>query len=59
LPLKGPLLPRLVVTKAAIDALSLAAIENLRSDTLYAATGGMWLGTIAALETLLVDLARL
>jgi hypothetical protein len=39
-PLKGPRLPRLVVTEAAIDALSLAAIENLRADTLYAATGG-------------------
>jgi Toprim-like len=44
----------------AIDALSLAAIENLRGDTLYAATGGgMGPGTIAALETLLVELARL
>jgi hypothetical protein len=60
LPLKCPPLPRLVVTEAAIDALSLAAIENLRGDTLYAATGGgMGPGTIAALETLLVDLARL
>jgi hypothetical protein len=60
LPLKGPPLPRLVVAEAAIDALSLAAIENLRGDTLYAATGGgMGPGTIAALETLLVDLARI
>ena len=60
LPLKGPLFPRLVVTEAAIDALSLAAIENLRGDTLYAATGGgMGPGTIAALEALLVDIARL
>jgi Protein of unknown function (DUF3991)/Toprim-like len=59
LPLKGPSLPRLVVTEAAIDALSLAAIENLRGDTLYAATGGgMGPGTIAALETLLVNIAR-
>jgi hypothetical protein len=58
--LKGPLLPRLVVTEAAIDALSLAAIENLRGDTLYVATGGgMGPGTIAALEALLVDIARL
>jgi hypothetical protein len=58
--LKGPPLPRLVVAEAAIDALSLAAIENLRGDTLYAATGGgMGPGTIAALETLLVDLARI
>jgi len=60
LPLKGPPLPRLVVTEAAIDALSLAAIENLRGDTLYAATGGgMGPGTIAAIEALLVNIARL
>jgi hypothetical protein len=60
LPLKGPPLPRLVLTEAAIDALSLAAIENLRGDTLYAATGGgMGPGTIAALEALLVDIAML
>src|ERR1700687_3563023 len=32
-PLEGPPLPRLVLTEAAIDALSLAAIENLRGDT--------------------------
>jgi hypothetical protein len=58
--LKGPLLPRLVLTEAAIDALSLAAIENLRGGTLYAATdGGMGLGTIAAIEALLVDIAML
>ena len=60
LPLKGPPLPRLVLTEAAIDALSLAAIENLRGDTLYAATGGgMGPGTIAALEALLVNIAML
>ena len=60
LPLKGPPLPRLVVTEAAIDALSVAVIENLRGDTLYLATGGgMGPGTIAALEALLVDIARL
>ena len=60
LPSSGPPRPRLVVAEAAIDALSLAAIENLRGDTLYAATGGgMGPGTIAALETLLVDIARL
>jgi Toprim-like/Protein of unknown function (DUF3991) len=58
--LKGPPLPRLMVTEAAIDALSLAAIQNLRGDTLYAATGGgMGPGTIAALEALLVDIATL
>jgi hypothetical protein len=60
LPLKGPALPRLVVTEAAIDALSVAVIENLRGDTLYVATGGgMGPGTIAALEALLVDIAIL
>jgi hypothetical protein len=58
--LKGPPLPRLVLTEAAIDALSLAAIESFRGDTLYAATGGgMGPGTIAALEVLLVDIAML
>ena len=60
LPLKGPPLPRLVVAEAAIDALSLAEIENLRGDTLYAATGGgMGPGTLAALEALLVNIAVL
>jgi hypothetical protein len=60
LPLSALPRPRLVLAEAAIDALSLAAIENLRGDTLYAATGGgMGPGTIAALETLLVDIARL
>jgi hypothetical protein len=33
---------RLCVTEAAIDAMSLAAIEGLRSDTLYLSTGGGW-----------------
>jgi hypothetical protein len=60
LPLKGPPLPRLVVTEAAIDALSVAVIENLRRDTLYVSTGGgMGPGTIAALEALLVNIAVL
>jgi hypothetical protein len=60
LPLKGPPLPRLVVTEAAIDALSLAAIENLRDDTVYAATGGgMGPGTIGAIEALLIKIAVL
>jgi hypothetical protein len=55
---KVPPLPRLVLTEAAIDALSLATLESLRTDTLYAATGGgMGPGTIAALEALLVDIA--
>ena len=43
--------PRLVVAEAPIDALSLAAIEQLRGDTLYVATaGGMGPETIRALE---------
>jgi hypothetical protein len=42
---------RLVVAEAPIDAMSLAALEHLRPDTLYVATaGGMGPGTIAALE---------
>ena len=52
--------PRLVLAEAAIDALSLAAIEGLRPDTLYAATGGgMGPDTIAALEALLASVAML
>ena len=33
---------RVCVTEAAIDAMSLAAIEGLRDDTLYLSTGGGW-----------------
>lgn len=33
---------RLCVTEAAIDAMSLAAIEELRTDSLYLSTGGGW-----------------
>lgn len=33
---------RLCVTEAAIDAMSLAALEELRADTLYLSTGGGW-----------------
>jgi hypothetical protein len=44
---------RICVTEAAIDALSLAAIEQIRSDTLYVSTGGGWSPTTArALEAL-------
>ncbi|MVA22077.1 DUF3991 domain-containing protein [Agrobacterium vitis] len=44
---------RICVTEAAIDALSLAAIEQTRPDTLYVSTGGGWSPTTAqALETL-------
>ena len=55
----GPGRPsRVAVCEAAIDALSLAAIERCRLDTLYAATaGGMGPATIAALQQLLQDLA--
>lgn len=33
---------RICITEAAIDALSLAAIERVRPDTLYTSTGGGW-----------------
>jgi hypothetical protein len=33
---------RICITEAAIDAMSLAAIERVRSDTLYVSTGGGW-----------------
>jgi hypothetical protein len=48
----------LVVAEAAIDALSVAAIESLPEDTFYAAAGGgMGSSTIAALEVLLTNMA--
>jgi len=51
-------LRRLAITEAPIDALSLAVIEAIRTDTLYVATGGgMGPGTIAALTDLLARLA--
>jgi hypothetical protein len=51
-------LTRVAVSESAIDALSLAAIEGARPDTLYAATaGGMGPGTVAALGQLLQDIA--
>lgn len=34
--------PRICITEAAIDAMSLAAIQVLRPDTLYVSTGGGW-----------------
>jgi len=51
----GPdVLTRLAVCEAPIDALSLAALEGVRADTLYVATsGGMWPLTLACLELLL------
>ena len=39
---------RLCVTEAAIDALSLAAIEDWRDDTQYVSTGGGWSPATAA-----------
>ncbi len=44
---------RLCVTEAAIDAVSLATLEDLRPDTLYLSTGGGWApATDAAIRTL-------
>ena len=46
---------RLCVTEAAIDAMSLAAIEGFRSDTLYLSTGGGWSpATDAAIRALTI-----
>ncbi|CAM5274575.1 hypothetical protein ATER59S_00137 [Aquamicrobium terrae] len=46
---------RLCVTEAAIDAMSLAALEGLRADTLYLSTGGGWSpATDAAIRALAV-----
>ena len=51
-------LTRVAVCEAAIDAMSLAAIERERDDTLYAATaGGMGPATIVALQQILQGLA--
>ena len=50
-------LRRLAVLEAPIDALSLVAMEEMRADTLYVATGGgMGQGTIAAIQALLLRL---
>lgn len=44
---------RVCVTEAAIDAISLAAIEGLRRDSLYLSTGGGWAPlTVAAIYRL-------
>ncbi|MBY3101304.1 DUF3991 domain-containing protein [Rhizobium laguerreae] len=44
---------RICITEAAIDALSLATIEDVRADTLYASTGGGWSpSTVSAIETI-------
>jgi hypothetical protein len=53
----GPI-SRLAIFEAPIDALSMAAFEQLRRDTLYVATaGGMGPDTIIALQHLFEDLA--
>jgi hypothetical protein len=50
---------RVVITEAPIDALSVAAIEGIRADTLYAATGGgMGPGTVQAIERLLGQMTQ-
>jgi hypothetical protein len=46
---------RLCVTEAAIDAMSLGALEGLRADTLYLSTGGGWSpATNAAIRALAI-----
>ena len=51
---------RLAVLEAPIDALSFAALEGRRADTLYVATGGgMGPGTVEALQELLRQLRGL
>jgi Protein of unknown function (DUF3991)/Toprim-like len=60
MPPSTPIRSRLVLAEAAIDALSVGAIESLCDNTLYAASGGgMGPGTIAALEALLTAMATL
>jgi hypothetical protein len=50
---------RMVITEAPIDALSVAAIENIRTETVYAATGGgMGPATVQAIECLLARMAQ-
>ena len=52
-------LRRVAVLEAPIDALSLAAMEEMRADTLYVATGGgMGPGTVAAIQALLARLRQ-
>jgi hypothetical protein len=51
---------RVAITEAPIDALSLAALEGNRCDTLYVATGGgMGPGTLGALLAMLTRLATI
>ena len=59
-PASGMPVSRLVAAEAPIDALSLAAIEGSRGDSLYVATaGGMGPETIRALELKLHEIAVL
>lgn len=52
-------LDRLAVCEAPIDALSLAALEGLRADTLYVSTtGGMGPSTLGCLGLLLAEMAE-
>jgi hypothetical protein len=46
---------RICITEAAIDAMSLAAIEGVRPDTLYVSTGGGW---SPATDEVIRDLAK-
>jgi hypothetical protein len=49
---------RVVLAEAPIDAMSLAAVEHMRADTLYAATaGGMGPATVLALNLLFGNIA--
>ncbi len=53
----GPSLTRLAILEAPIDAMSLAALENIRRDTLYVATGGgIGPSTVDALQGVLSSL---
>ncbi|OWK25540.1 hypothetical protein AJ87_08960 [Rhizobium yanglingense] len=49
----APVRRRLCVTEAAIDALSLSALEGRRADTLYASTAGGWSPATEGAVTLL------
>jgi Toprim-like/Protein of unknown function (DUF3991) len=52
--------PRVAIAEGPIDALSLAALESSRPDTLYVATGGgMGPGTLGALLAMLARLATI
>ncbi len=53
--LGAPEVLRLCVTEAAIDAMSLAMIEDMRADSLFLSTGGGWSPTTeAAIRTLVM-----